>query len=62
MGLDYGSFKKSEMGEGKHVLFLDFGHSKLSASLIKFTDSIMEVVMERSARNLGCRDIDRQIF
>lgn len=38
-GLDYGGFKKSEMKEGKNVLFVDFGHSKLSASLIKFTEN-----------------------
>lgn len=44
MGLDYGAFKKNEMGEGKNVLFVDFGHSKLSASLIKFTNSDMEIL------------------
>jgi len=57
--LDYGSFKKSEMGDGKNILFVDFGYSKLSASLVKFTESKMDIVYEKADRNLGCRDIDR---
>lgn len=39
IGMDYGSFKKSEIGEGKNVLFIDFGHSKLSLSLVKLGDT-----------------------
>ena len=62
MGLDYGAFKKNEMNEGKNVLFVDFGHSKFSASLIKFTNSDMEILNERSIRNLGCRNIDMKVF
>ena len=57
--MDYGSFKKSEMGDGKNILFVDFGYSKLSASLVKFTESKMDIVYEKADRNLGCRDIDR---
>lgn len=37
LGFDYGSYKKSQMGEGKSVIFVDFGHSALALSLIKFT-------------------------
>lgn len=37
--MDYGSFKKSEIGEGKNVVFIDFGHSKLSLSLVKLGDT-----------------------
>lgn len=37
-GLDFGLFKKGEMSEAsKNVAFLDLGHSKLSASLLKFS-------------------------
>lgn len=50
------------MGEGKNVIFIDFGHSKLSASAIKFTDGKMEVITEKADRNIGCRDIDRKVF
>jgi molecular chaperone DnaK (HSP70) len=46
------------MGTGKNVVFIDFGHSKFSASLLKFTENELEVVLEKSNRNLGCRDID----
>lgn len=37
IGLDYGNDKKAQFTEPKHVVFVDFGHAKLSASLIKFT-------------------------
>lgn len=62
IGMDYGSFKKSELGEGRNVLFIDFGHSKLSMSLIKFGEAKLEVALEKSNRNLGCRDIDKKVF
>lgn len=62
IGLDYGSFKKTELAEGRNVLFIDFGHAKLSLSLIKFDDVNMEVLLEKFNRNLGCRDIDNKIF
>lgn len=61
-GLDYGSFKKSEFQTGKNVAFIDFGYSKLAASLIRFASDKMEVILDKSSRNLGCRDIDRKIF
>lgn len=62
IGLDYGSYKKSDMGEGKYVVFVDFGYYQLSLSLIKFTQTTMEIITEKSNRNLGCRDIDQKIF
>lgn len=62
MALDYGGFKKNQMGEGKNVLFVDLGHSKLSASMVKFTSSDMEIIAERHHRNLGCRNIDVKVF
>lgn len=62
IALDYGGFKKQEMSEGKNVIFIDFGHSKLSVSAIKFTEGKMEVVYEKADRNIGCRDIDRKVF
>jgi molecular chaperone DnaK (HSP70) len=61
MGLDYGSYKKSEMAKGRNVLFVDFGYSKLSVGLVSFSETRMEVVFERADRNLGCRDIDQMM-
>jgi molecular chaperone DnaK (HSP70) len=49
------------MGDGKNVLFIDFGHSKLSASFVRFTESKMDIIFEKANRNLGCRDIDKKI-
>lgn len=44
------------------MVFVDFGYYQLSLSLIKFTQTTMEVITERSNRNLGCRDIDQKVF
>ena len=66
IGLDYGVFKKNEILEtkdaGKTVCFVDFGHSKLSISLIRFSGQKMEVLLQKNVRNLGCRDIDIKLL
>ena len=63
MGLDFGMFKKEEMKDhAKNVVFVDFGHSKMTVSLLKFSGSTVEVLAEKYDRNLGCRDIDLKIF
>jgi heat shock protein 4 len=62
LGLDYGGFKKSEMGEGKNVVFVDFGHAQLTTSLIRFTETQMDVIVQMSNRDLGCRNIDFKVF
>lgn len=62
IGMDYGNCKKSDIAEGKNIVFVDFGHSKLSLSLIKLNEGKLEVVLEKFNRNLGCRDIDRKVF
>lgn len=50
------------MGEGKNVVFVDFGHSQLTTSLINFTSAKMDVMVQLSNRNLGCRNIDSKVF
>ena len=62
IGLEYSYEKKSELEGERNVVFIDFGHSTLSASLIRFSESKMEVILEKSTRNLGCRNIDAKIF
>jgi heat shock protein 4 len=37
IGLDFRSFKKPETINNKHIIFIDFGYSKLSVGLIGFT-------------------------
>jgi heat shock protein 4 len=41
IGLDYGIFRKNELNAetARNVLFIDFGHSKLSLFLCSFTNS-----------------------
>ncbi len=46
----------------KNIAFIDFGHSKLSASLLKFSTGNMEVLVEKFNKNLGCRNIDMKLF
>ena len=64
MGLDYGMFNHRNLANSKqkNVLFVDFGHSKMTSSLIKFTDSQMEVIHEKHHREMGTRNIDMKIY
>jgi heat shock protein 4 len=46
VGLDYGMFRKNELDatNARNVLFVDFGHSKLSVFLSSFTNAEMNVL------------------
>lgn len=44
------------------MLFIDFGHSKLGVFACSFTKSEMNVLEQEYSRNLGCRDIDYQLY
>lgn len=50
------------MGEGKNVVFVDFGHAQLTTSLVHFTETKMDVIVQLSNRSLGCRSIDEKVF
>ena len=41
---------------------MDFGHSKFSATVMKYSGDDMEVLLQKNKRNLGCRDIDQRLF
>jgi molecular chaperone DnaK (HSP70) len=62
VGLDYGFYKKGEMPEkeeeAKNVLFVDFGHSKLSLYVIKFTKNYQKVLFQKHLRQVGCKNLD----
>lgn len=51
IGLDYGFYKKNEFSEKEEDaqvnLFIDFGHSKLSAYAIKFTKKYQKVIFQQ---------------
>lgn len=62
IGMDYGFYKMNEFSEkeeeAKVVLFVDFGHSKLSLYAIKFTKNYQKVVFQAHSRQLGCKNLD----
>ena len=58
--LSYGLFRKAELDAltPRHVVFLDFGHSKSSVFLASFTNTKGKILSQFHDRNLGVRDID----
>ena len=64
IALDYGIFRKNELNAdtARNVLFIDFGHSKLSLFLCSFTSGEMNVLEQEHCRHIGCRDIDYHLF
>ena len=45
VALSYGIFRKKELKEiTRHVMFVDFGHSKLSCFVAKFTGHTLKVL------------------
>lgn len=60
IALFYGFYRRMEIAEkeARHVVFVDFGHSKTSVFLVKFTRTEAEIVNEVVDKNLGARDID----
>lgn len=55
VGLDY---LINTSKEKQTVLFVDFGHCKISAYALKFTDESIVELMEGSYSNLGVRCLD----
>jgi heat shock protein 4 len=64
ISLDYGMFRKNELDATtpRNVLFIDFGHSKLSVFACAFTNSEMSVLEQEHCRHIGCRDMDHQLY
>lgn len=59
ISLSYALFRKAELtDQPRNVVFVDFGHSKLSAFCASFTKTKGKIIAEVSERNLGCRDFD----
>lgn len=40
-------------------MFIDFGHSKLSLYIIKFTRNYQKVVYQKHLRQFGCKNMDQ---
>lgn len=63
ISLSYGIFRKKELTKDpKNVVFIDLGHSKLSAFCTAFTNEKCEILAEAHARNVGCRNIDFELL
>jgi len=62
--LTYGFFRKADLDEKitRKVVFIDFGHSKLTCTLAHFTKNKMKIVYTYSDRNLGARKLDYVLF
>lgn len=62
--LTYGFFRKADLDEKKarKVVFVDFGHSKLTVTLAHFTKNKMKIVHTYSDKNLGARMLDMVLF
>ncbi|KRX04010.1 hypothetical protein PPERSA_12457 [Pseudocohnilembus persalinus] len=60
--LSYGLFRKSDLpekeSEARNVIFVDFGHSKLSTFVSGFTKEKCRVILQEHDRHLGSRDFD----
>jgi heat shock protein 4 len=64
VALDYGMFRKNELDatNARNVLFIDFGHSKLSIFAASFTNTEMNILDQDHSRHIGCRDIDYHLY
>ena len=64
VALNYGISKRLDLDEqhGRNVLFIDFGHSKFSTYLCNLKKESGSVLYQSHSRNLGCKNIDTEIF
>lgn len=54
----YMSHREELTEEPKNILLVDFGHSKLSLTVVSFCKGKIKVLTQHHERNVGCRDID----
>lgn len=62
--LTYGFFRKNDLDEKKprRVVFVDYGHSKLTCTYSQFLKGKMKILYTESNKNMGARQIDYQLF
>lgn len=60
IALNYGFFRKPDLSDKdpRIVAFVDFGHSKLTVSIVSFLKGKMKIIIHNSDRNLGARNFD----
>jgi len=64
IALTYGFFRKGDLDETvpRKVVFIDYGHSKLSCTYAQFLKGKMKILYTHSNKNMGARQIDYQLF
>jgi heat shock protein 4 len=60
VALNYGFFRKADLPDTdpRYVAFVDLGHSKLNVTIASFLKGKMRIVVQKSERNLGARNMD----
>ena len=60
IALNYGFFRKADLSDKdpRFVAFVDLGHSKLTVTIASFLKGKMRIVIHKSDRNLGARNMD----
>lgn len=60
IALNYGFFRKADLPEKdpRYVAFVDLGHSKVTITIASFLKGKMKIVIHKSDRNLGARNMD----
>ncbi len=63
LGISYGLFRRAELTETpRRVAIIDFGHSKMSASVTSFTKEKLTAEFCLSDRHLGARQMDQLLL
>jgi len=60
IALNYGFFRKGDLPDKdpRYVVFVDLGHSKVTVTIASFVKGKMRIVITKSDRNLGARNMD----
>jgi molecular chaperone DnaK (HSP70) len=60
IALNYGFFRKADLPdkEPRYVVFVDLGHSKMTVTIASFIKGKMQIVIHKSDRNIGARNMD----
>lgn len=60
IALNYGFFRKADLPDKdpRYVVFVDLGHSKVTVTIASFLKGKMRMIVHKSDRNLGARNMD----
>ena len=63
IALNYGFFRKADLPEKdpRNVVFVDLGHSKTTITIASFLKGKTRIVIHKSDRNLGARNMDADL-